>query len=520
MYSESVKTLYFLGGQHQQVLPIYQRGYSWIANIECRKLFDDLKYIGNHTKRDSWYLGAIVCQNKGGNLATPIFVLIDGQQRLTTITILICAITEYLRKHPKTKLDEVKNWDSLIKSYVVNPEGEGEKWYKLLLNNQDKDDLKDLIYRVSKGEDIPKYKGQSRIFINYHWFKRNINKNNIAQIYDGLRKLEMIQIILDEKDVAQNIFETLNSTGQSLQTIDQIRNYLLMGMDAEESEEIYNHYWRPMENSFKESVLKSNPKHFDWFARYFLIATLGININNKDVYNKFKVASNNYEDSTNCIKMLSEFSNYYSSLFGNCEEDPTLKKEFNELNTIAMRMMTPYLMKLYHLYAHNEISIDEFVSLLHMIKSYYMRISVSNVGKSVISANLPVNLNKLLDNEDRYSAITTYFLNLKGEDRFISDLTLCENIRTKNFEVYKKNHFVLSKLVNFNRTVPLDTSELNVISIFEDVSPTHSYKIGNYTLEGIDLCMDIYAKTYEEFIDKRTEKLADLILKVWEYPTL
>ena len=518
MYSESVRTLYFLGGQHQQVLPIYQRGYSWVANLECKKLLDDLIFIGNHDESDSWYLGAIVCQNKGGNLATPVFVLIDGQQRLTTVTILICAITEYLRKHPKTKLDEVKNWDSLLKSYVVNSEGEAEKWYKLLLNNQDKNDLKELIYRVSKGEDIPKYKGQSKIFTNYNWFKRNINKNNISSIYDGLRKLEMIQIILDEKDVAQNIFETLNSTGQSLQTIDQIRNYLLMGL--EESEEVYNHYWRPMENSFKESILKSNPKHFDWFARYFLIATLEINVNSKDVYDKFRVASNNYEDAQNCIKELSEFSKYYLRLFGDCEEDVSLKKEVKDINIIAMRMMTPFLLKLYYLYDHIQISKEEFIALLNMIESYYMRISVSNVGKSVISANLPVNLNRLLDKEDKSFEIAKYFLNLKGEDRFIPDSTLRENVHTKNFEVYRKNHFVLSKLTNFGRIVPLDTSELEVISIFDDVSPSHSYKIGNFTLEGIDLCMDIDADTNEEFIDKRTEALIDLILKGWEYPSL
>lgn len=520
MYSESVKTLYFLGRQHQQVLPIYQRGYSWLANVECKKLFDDLYYIGKTEDRESWYLGAIVCQNKGGNLATPIFVLIDGQQRLTTITLLICAITEYLRKHPKTKLDEVKNWDSLLKRYVINSEGEDEKWYRLLLNNEDKDDLKELIYKISEGEDIPKYKGKSRIFTNFQWFRRNLNKNNIIAIYDGLRKLEMIQIILGEKDVAQNIFETLNSTGQSLRDIDQIRNYLLMGMNSDEAEGLYSHYWKPMESNFNNSILKNNPNHFDWFARYYLITELGINVNTKDVFDKFKVASANYDNAKYCIKQLSEFSNYYLRLFGDCEEDAVLKKEFVELNTIAMRMMTPYLMKSYHLYAHNVISKEEFLTLLTMIKSYYMRISVSNVGKSVISANLPVNLNKLLDEDNRMELIPEYFLNLKGEDRFISDSTLRENIHTKNFEIYRKNHFVLSKLVNFNRTVPLDTSDLNVISVFNDVAPTHSYKIGNFTLEGIDLCMDIEADSNEDFIDKRTEKLTELILRVWEYPTL
>lgn len=518
MQSESYKTLYFLGRPQQYVLPIFQRKYSWTPNVECKTLFENLKFVGSKEHRKSWYIGAIVCQNKGGNLATPVFVLIDGQQRLTTVTLILCAMAEYLRKHPKTHLDELTNWDTLLKKYVIDSEAEGDKWYRLLLNNEDKDDLKELIYRISNAEDIPKYKG-SRIFSNFHWFKRNINKNNIKQIWDGLRKLEMIHINLDENDVAQNIFETLNSTGRSLNKIDQIRNYLLMGLPSDKAEDIYNQYWKPMEDAFNSPNL-TGKNHFDWFARYFLMERLDQNINTKDVYDKFRLASNNYENSTDSIKQLTEFSKYYLRLFGNCEEDKQLKKEFSELNTIAMRMMSPFLMRLYYLYEHNEISKEEFILLISVIKAYYMRISISNVGKSVISSQLPVALNKLLNEDNKIEAVMNHFRGLKGEDRFISDSSIREMIHTRNFEIYKKNHFVLSKLVNYGRQVPLDTSDLEVVKLCENVSDSHSYKIGNFTLEHIDLCMDIEAETNEEFIDKRTEKLIDLILRVWEYPTL
>jgi len=520
MQSESLKTLYFLGRPQQCVLPIFQRKYSWTQNDECKRLFENLKYIGNSENRDSWYIGAIVCQNEGGNLARPVFVLIDGQQRLTTITILLCAITDYLRKHPKTHLDEVKNWDSLLKTYVINSEEDGDKWYRLLLNNEDKEDLKELIYKVSVGEEIPKYRGESRVFSNFHWFKRNINKNNITSIYDGLRKLEMILIELDPTDVAQNIFETLNSTGKSLKKIDQIRNYLLMGLNQDEANELYYHYWRPMELVFNSTNLNNKTNHFDYFVRYYLITKLGQNVNTKDVYDKFRVVSDEFENAKNCIKEITEFSNYYLRLFASCEEDKSLKKEFKELNVIGLRMMAPFLIKVYHLYDTDVISKEEFVQLVDIIKSYYMRISVSNIGKSVISSQLPVALNKLLDEDNRIELIIKHFVNLKGEDRFISDNTIREMVHTRNFEIYKKNHFVLSKSVNFGRQVPLDTSELEVIKIFENVDSKHSYKIGNFTLEGIDLCMDIEAETPEDFIDKRSDKLIDIIVKVWEYPSL
>ena len=145
---------------------------------------------------------------------------------------------------------------------------------------------------------------------------------------------------------------------------------------------------------------------------------------------------------------------------------------------------------------------------------------MANVGKSVISSQLPVALNKLLDEDNGVELVINHFIGLKGEDRFISDSSIREMIHTRNFEIYKKNHFVLSKLVNYGRQVPLDTSDLEVVKLCENVSESHSYKIGNFTLENIDLCMDIDADSNEEFIDKRTEKLIDLILRVWEYPTL
>ena len=516
MQSESIKTLQFLGRPQQCILPIFQRKYSWEKNDECKVLLKDLEYVGNEETRYNWYLGAIVCQNTGGNLARPVFVLIDGQQRLTTVTILICAITEYLRKHPKTKLDEVKNWDSLLKTYVINSEEDGDKWYRLLLNNEDKEDLKELIYKVSVGEDIPKYKG-SNVFNNYHFFKRHLNKNNIESVYNGLRKLEMIHISLDEHDVAQNIFETLNSTGKSLQNIDQIRNYMLMGLESNEAEDIYHHYWRPMEVSFEDHKI-GNTNHFDFFARYYLIIKLGVLVRTDVVYDKFRMVSDNFENATTCIKELKEFSDYYLRLFADCEEDPTLKKEFKDFKVLGMRNLSPFLMKLYQKYASNEIPKKDVVSIINILKSYHVRKSICGWPNNGLG---PVGLKLIKNLEDGgLDEIVRSMLDLKGANRFVSDLQVKENIPFQNFESYTRLKFVLNKLVNFDKSAPIDTSELTVKKICPDISEEYAIKLGNFTLEGIDLCMDIEAETNEEFIVKRTEKLTELILRVWEYPTL
>lgn len=520
MESQRIDTLRFLGNPQQCVLPIYQRPYSWDKKVECKTLFDDLYFIGNAENRNNWYLGAVVCQNVGGNLATPVFVLIDGQQRITTVTILICAITEYLRKHPQTKLDEVKNWDSLLKTYVVNPEAEGDKWYRLLLNNEDKEDLQDLIYKVSVGEDVPKYKGKSNVFNNYHFFKRNINKNNIHSIYNGLKKLEMILISLDENDVAQNIFETLNSTGRSLRHVDQIRNYLLMGLDNQEAEELYYHYWRPMETAFEQNKTKNGVKdHFDYFTRYYLMMKLDMKVRTDAVYDKFRVVSDNFENAKQCIKELHEFSQYYLNIFADCETDSVLKREFSELHTIKMRVMSPFLMKLYKFYVEGNLSKTEFIQIFNVLKSHYLRRSLCGwIGNNGLD-NVALKLCKIIDNGGGYNEVVECLFTFKGNDRFLSNAQVKENI-PQNFKRYPKNHFVLSKLINFGQPAPIDTSELDVVYLCEKVSDEYLDKLGNLTLEGIDLCMDIEADSNEEFIDKRTEALTDLILKVWEYPSL
>lgn len=518
MDAESVKTLEFLGRPQQQVLPIYQRGYGW-TNKECKTLFENLVDVGTLDMKNTWYIGAIVCQDKSTGLATPVFVVIDGQQRLTTITITICAITEFLRKHPNIKLEGVKNWDSLLKTYVVNSEEEGDKWYRLLLNNEDKEDLKELIYKVSAGEEIPRNNGESRIFTNYNFMRRNINKNNIVALVDGLRKLEMIFIRLSEKDVAQNIFETLNSTGRSLKHVDKIRNYLLMGLENQEAEEVYYHYWRPMERAFSNNLIRKQ-NHFDYFARYYLVLKLNTSIRTDKIYEQFRKVSHNFENAKECVKELNEYSQFYLNLFAGCEEDKDMYISFLDFDTIRMRAMSPFLLKCYKYYADREISKGKLMGIYSVLLSYYFRRSICGWSGNSGLDNVSVRLCKLLDHDNPYHEIVKTLFSFKGYNRFLSDDTVREEICSRNFREYSKTHFILSKLVNMDVPALIDTSSLSVECIYPEVNKEYLGKLGNLTLNGVELCMDIQADSPEEFIDKRTEKLTEMILQVWEYPTL
>lgn len=136
------------------------------------------------------------------------------------------------------------------------------------------------------------------------------------------------------------------------------------------------------------------------------------------------------------------------------------------------------------------------------------------------SDNIALRLCKIIENNGTYEDILQVLFSYKGYTRFLTDEQVKENMLLQNFKVYSKNHFVLSKLINFDRVAPIDTSNLEISYICPTLSDEYIDKIGNLTLEGIDLCMDVEYETTEEFVDKRTEKLIDLILRVWEYPTL
>ena len=136
------------------------------------------------------------------------------------------------------------------------------------------------------------------------------------------------------------------------------------------------------------------------------------------------------------------------------------------------------------------------------------------------SDNIALRLCKIIEDNGSYEDILDCLFSYKGYTRFLTDEQVRENMLLQNFKLYSKNHFVLSKLVNFGRVAPIDTSNLEISYICPTASDEYLDKLGNLTLEGIDLCMDIEADSNEEFIDKRTEKLIEMILKVWEYPSL
>jgi uncharacterized protein with ParB-like and HNH nuclease domain len=286
MKATEANLLHFLKKSPQFVIPIYQRTYSWTEK-ECRQLWDDILRTGNNEKVSAHFIGSIVYIEKGlyqVSSQLPMLV-IDGQQRLTTLTLLLAALASALDALDEVKREPVDGFSprKIRNYYLVNPEEEGERHYKLILSQTDKASL----IAIAGCNDLPKEKSL-RVSENYALFESWIAacKGDLAAVCKGIAKLVVVDIALSrDQDNPQLIFESMNSTGRELTQADLIRNFILMGLEPKLQTQLYEQYWRPMEVDFGQDAYVT---HFDSFMRHYLTVKTGEIPNVREVYEAFK----------------------------------------------------------------------------------------------------------------------------------------------------------------------------------------------------------------------------------------
>ena len=281
MKATEAKLLAFLKKAPQFVIPIYQRTYSWTEK-ECRQLWDDILRAGRDPKISVHFIGSIVYVEEGLGqvvLQAPLLV-IDGQQRLTTVSLLLAALVGALGdKEPVVgfSASKVRNY------YLVNPEERGERHFKLLLSQTDRATLTAIV----GGTETPD-PHSLRVRENHEIFKQLLTSLNgkLDDVCNGLAKLVVVDIALTRgQDNPQLIFESMNSTGRELSQADLIRNFVLMGLEPALQTKLYEAYWRPMEVGFGQQAYGS---HFDGFMRHYLTLKTGEIPRVDDVYDAFK----------------------------------------------------------------------------------------------------------------------------------------------------------------------------------------------------------------------------------------
>jgi len=335
MIATQAKLLDFLKKSPQFVIPIYQRTYSW-TDKECRQLWDDIVRTGADDRISVHFVGSIVYIEQGLSQVThqsPLLV-IDGQQRLTTVTLIIAALAKAVGE---TEPLDGFSGAMLRGYYLLNPLEKGERKFKLILSQTDKTSL-----TAIAGEQEQPQEKSLRVTQNFELFEGLLAgcKGDFLAVCKGLAKLVVVDIALNrDQDNPQLIFESMNSTGKELSQADLIRNYILMGLEQELQTRLYEQFWRPMELDFGQEAYGT---HFDGFMRHYLTLKTGEIPNINAVYDAFKgharasrvESANDESHIEGLVREIRDYARHFCAMALGSESDADLKLAFNDLREL------------------------------------------------------------------------------------------------------------------------------------------------------------------------------------------
>lgn len=448
MKASATPFLPFLHKANQFVIPIYQRNYSWDEK-QCQQLWDDILRVGSNETIPLHFIGSIVYV-QGGHASVSIgapLLVIDGQQRLTTLTILLEALARF------TKESEPVDGFSSLKirhKYLTNPLEDKERFYKILLSDTDKETLNAL---VREGE-YPK-DHSIRIKENFEFFSDLISTNasRIVNICNGINKLMIVDIALErDQENPQLIFESMNSTGKALSEADLIRNYILMGLEPKLQTEIYTDLWRPMELEFGQEAYGDQ---FDDFMRHYLTIKMGDIPRQSEVYEAFKEYSQGFfadgGQVRNLVAEIRKFSRYFVSMALGAEKNPKLKDLFNDLFAdMGYTVALPFLMEVYSDVESGHLSEANFAEVVQMVESYVFRRSICQIPTNSMNKTF-AEFTRHIDKENYLPSLKAHFANLKSYRRFPSDEEFEMEFSNRNVYKYSLAKYLLRKIENFGK---------------------------------------------------------------------
>jgi len=439
--------LKFLRKSPQFVIPIYQRNYSWTAT-QCRQLWADLMRAGRDEKVNAHFIGSIVYVERGLSSVTSqeALLVIDGQQRLTTSTLLIAALAKHLETQGMRELLEVFSAKKLRNYYLLNPDEDGERHFKLILSETDKETL----LAILQGAPVPA-EASTRIAENYALFQELISANNaeLEAICQGLAKLVIVDVSLDRAhDNPQLIFESMNSTGLELSQADLIRNYILMGLEPKLQTELYKNYWRPMERAFGQAAYVV---HFDAFMRHYLTAKTGEIPNVREVYAAFKAFARSVKgDTRDLVADIHAYASYYCVMALGAEADSRLMQAFHDLRELKVDVAYPFLLDVYYDYKQARLSSDEVLQIVRLVESYVFRRAICAIPTNSLNKTF-AGLSRTLKKDRYLESVQAAFLMLPSYRRFPSDEEFQRDIKLRDLYNFRSRSYWLRRLENHGR---------------------------------------------------------------------
>jgi uncharacterized protein with ParB-like and HNH nuclease domain/predicted transport protein len=504
------------------------------------------------------FIGSIVYIERGiyQSVSVPQLLVIDGQQRLVTISLLLSALGEVIEgQNIKSNISREK-----IKTfYLLNSLDDGEQRYKLILTQNDKETYICLI----EDKELPN-PASKRITENYQFFKDSIAKSGVdpVKLFEAVNKLVIVDVSLDRNyDNPQLIFESLNSTGLDLSQADLIRNYILMGLEPKKQGELYKDYWFPMEQSFGHS--ERSPQ-FDRFIRdYLTIKNSGKIPIIGEVYADFKnyVRNLKEEDIKNIVADIYLYSKYFVKLTSSKEEDEEIRKILSDIKDLKVDVAYPFLLEVYDDYRQQRINREEFMEVLKLVESYVFRRAICGIPPGYLN-KIFANLSKSVDKNNYLESLKAAFLLMDSYRRFPTNEEFKQAFVIRDIYNLRIRHYLLEKLENYEQKELINIDKCTIEHILPqnkdlsqdwqqmlgprwmEIQSKYLHTIGNLTLTAynpdlgdmsflekredehgfanspvrLSLGLRNLDKWDEEEIRRRADYLVDQAIEIWSIP--
>lgn len=545
-----------LNGSKQFIIPVYQRFYSW-DNVQCKRLWTDIVDMQKKGKTGH-FVGSIVnIAEQAMPTGVQKYMIIDGQQRMTTLSLLLLALRDYAMDNPEdTSINARKIDNTLLKNEYEN----GNERYKLLLTENDREILISLVEKKPITEDT-----RSKLLENYYYFVDKITDKELqpAEVYEAIGKLQIVNITLERSvDDAQAIFESLNSTGKELSESDLIRNYVLMGIEPNEQTYIYEHLWRPMELLFDYEKQYSV---MDRFFRDYLTMKITRIPKQDRVYEEFKLYHLNCEFGTIrelCHDLLT-YAKYYTDMVFKKSGNAVLKSLYEDINDLRMEVSYPFLLKVHNDYAKGIISEDDLKQIIRLCISYVFRRSICDIPTNSLNKTFATLKNEIRP-DDYVNSIKAFFVMRDDYKEFPNDDKFTAAFVSRDIYNMRSRNFILSHLENYGNKAPIIIENYTIEHImpqnnnlspewqqmlganWREVQKSYLHTIGNLTLTAYNsemsdhpfmvkmdmgggfkesaLRLNAYivklTEWNEQRIKERASLLADKAKKIWAFPDM
>lgn len=462
---------FFEGSDKRFIIPLYQRNYDWEIK-HCRHLFSDLVKLHEEQRRSHFFGSIVTCR---ANDVNDDYLVIDGQQRITTISLLLIAMVN-AAKAGDLSFDDERKIEKIYNTYIIDEYQDNERKVRLKPIKSDMKSFDALIY-----DEPEKYVRESNVTRNYEFFYNELKSCNLKleDIFESIKKLVVIDIRLERDDDAQLIFESLNSTGLDLSEADKIRNFLLMSMTTEEQERCYEKYWNKIEvyTGYDPTM----------FVRDYLTVRTKTIPNIENLYFDFKLFIERTGQSREEVMAdMTEYAKYWDIFTNQKAEDTKLNIKFRQLNTIESTVGMAYYMAFLKYAYDNQFTPKEIFDVFDLIETYWARRIMCNYPANAMNkafATMHQDVLRLRDEQEAkciepssYIDILKYvLLKRQGTGTFPSDIEVTEEFKKR--QIYRipqpYRNFLFERMENCD----------NVEGKWENIVP--HIKDGSYTIEHI-----------------------------------